>query len=252
MNHCYFALLALLILVGSSSNVDAQRMTRAEREARSLYAAGEEAFGSGDYERALDYFERAYALSPRAALLYNIAASADRMRDDARALEAFREYLAEEPDSARRAEVEARIAYLEAADDPVEAEEPITEEPTAEPEATPSSGEIRVHPAAIATLVGAGVLFLSFGTFATLTAVEDQSLADSCGRNVGAMCGPEQVGALEAYGVVADVSWIAGAAAAVAGLVLLFVLPPEPEAPNLAVAPWLAPEGGGAAVWGQW
>jgi len=83
-----------------------------DAEARSLFDAGSLAFEQGRYEEALERFVRAHELSGRAALLYNIGTTHDRLRNDAEALEAFERYLEAEPDSARRAEIEARIAVL--------------------------------------------------------------------------------------------------------------------------------------------
>lgn len=220
-----------------------------DREARSLFTAGQEAFAAGNYERALEDFEQAYALSQRAGLLYNIAVTADRMRRDARALEAFRGYLAAEPETERRAEVEARIAFLEQA---LAEPEPVDPTPTPPP---PAQGG--VHPAGIGVLIAAGALFVSFAIFAGLSTAEDQSLASSCGRDSDRSCTQSQVGTLEAYNLVADISWIAGGAAAIAGVILLLVLPPESESPtpasaSLRLTPWASPQGAGMGAVGRW
>ncbi|MCZ7681037.1 MAG: tetratricopeptide repeat protein [Sandaracinaceae bacterium] len=84
-----------------------------QEEARGLFEAGTAAFAAGRYESALDHFERAYELTGLPELLYNIAQSADRLRRDERALEAFRAYLEATPAAEDRAAVEARIAALE-------------------------------------------------------------------------------------------------------------------------------------------
>lgn len=86
-----------------------------DEEARSLFHAGRAAMSEGRYEDALGYFERAYELSPRAALLFNIGAVAERLRRDRDALEAYRAYLAAAPEAENRLEVERRIALLEEA-----------------------------------------------------------------------------------------------------------------------------------------
>jgi tetratricopeptide (TPR) repeat protein len=81
-------------------------------EARSLYEAGARAYDSGRYDRALDYFRRAYELSGRAALLFNVGQAAEHLRLDREALEAYERYLAAGPEPAVRAQVEARVAIL--------------------------------------------------------------------------------------------------------------------------------------------
>lgn len=105
-----------------------------DEEARSLFAAGRTAFEAGRFESALERFREAYELSGRAALLYNIGTAADRLRRDAEALEAFRAYVAAEPDASNRGEVEARIAVLERA---VAAAEPAPAQDVAAPEPEP-------------------------------------------------------------------------------------------------------------------
>jgi len=98
--------------------------TPAQR-ARGLFEEGRRAFDEGRFSQALERFEEAYALSGRPELLYNVGLAADRLRDDARALEAFEGYLAATEatteDSAQaadqRAQVESRVAALRVARD---------------------------------------------------------------------------------------------------------------------------------------
>ncbi len=86
-----------------------------DAEARALFQAGDVAFREGRFESALGYFQRAYELSRRPGLLYNLGATADRLRRDADAARWFRQYLAEQPDPPNRGEVEARLAVLDRA-----------------------------------------------------------------------------------------------------------------------------------------
>jgi tetratricopeptide (TPR) repeat protein len=80
--------------------------------ARDLFTAGTSAFAVGRYRDALDLFERAYALSERSILLFNIGSAADRSRNDARALEAYEAYLVAHPEAENRAFVEERITTI--------------------------------------------------------------------------------------------------------------------------------------------
>lgn len=82
-------------------------------EARHLFEAGRNAYDDGRYQDALDYFQRGYELSGRAALLYNVGQAADRLRQDETALDAFKRYLADVPDAPNRLQVEERIRVLE-------------------------------------------------------------------------------------------------------------------------------------------
>ena len=84
-------------------------------EARRLFEAGRRAYDDGRYAVALRQFERAYALSQRPALLYNVGVAADRLGRNDRALAAFEQYLREVPageDDDQRAEAEARVTLL--------------------------------------------------------------------------------------------------------------------------------------------
>lgn len=83
-----------------------------DQEARALFEAGRTAFRAGRFDAALKHFEGAYELSERPELLYNIGSAADRLRMDARALEAFEQYLEAVPDAPNREEVQSRIRVL--------------------------------------------------------------------------------------------------------------------------------------------
>ena len=81
-------------------------------EARMLFEAGRVAYSAGRFDDALGYFRRAYEISGRAVLLYNVGSAADKLRQDAVALDALRRYLEAVPTAENREEVEARIRVL--------------------------------------------------------------------------------------------------------------------------------------------
>lgn len=83
-----------------------------DAEARALFEAGRVAFSDGRFEDALQYFTRAYELSGRAVLLYNVGTSQDRLRHEAEAVAAFERYLELAPDAPNRREVEGRLRVL--------------------------------------------------------------------------------------------------------------------------------------------
>jgi tetratricopeptide (TPR) repeat protein len=83
-----------------------------DEEARQIYLAGVAAYDAGRYEAALEYFSRAYALSGRPLLLFNIGSVTERLRRDEESLEAYEAYLAAVPDAPNRAFVESRIVFL--------------------------------------------------------------------------------------------------------------------------------------------
>lgn len=103
-------LIALCLATFTGGRAEAQGV---DEEARGLFVAGRAAFNDARYEDALRYFREAYERSPRPALLYNIAVSADRLRRDEEALEAFEAFLAAtEGDEVERRDAEARVRAI--------------------------------------------------------------------------------------------------------------------------------------------
>lgn len=138
--------LASLCVISASARAQDDDAANAslDKEARSLFEAGETAYADGRFEAALDYFQRAYELSDRPQLLYNVAQAADRLRRDDEALEALRTYRDRLPNAPNRAAVDSRIRTLEerqheAAAPPPQAVpvEPPAPEPLAEPTPAP-------------------------------------------------------------------------------------------------------------------
>jgi tetratricopeptide (TPR) repeat protein len=110
----FITALLFAFLLASSGAAQAQGgKPGKDDEARVLFQAAQMAFTDGRYEDALQYFERSYELSGRAALLFNIGTTADRLRKEERALEAFRQYLVDLPDAENRREVESRVRIIE-------------------------------------------------------------------------------------------------------------------------------------------
>jgi tetratricopeptide (TPR) repeat protein len=84
----------------------------ADQEARTSFEAGKAAYDEGEYAVALVQFERAYALSKRSLLLYNIGLAHDRLQHEERALESFEAYLEAHPNDERSADARARVKVL--------------------------------------------------------------------------------------------------------------------------------------------
>ena len=144
---------------------DAPPLSADDLEARNLFAAGQTAFEAGRFERALEYFERAYELSHRPGLLYNVGIAADRLRNDQRALEAFEAYLASGAvEEAQRPAVEARVEALrralasEALDHSVDSTTTTSPSETRPPDAADATVSIALLVAGGVVLVGGAVL----------------------------------------------------------------------------------------------
>lgn len=143
-----------------------------DREARGLFLAGEAAYDRGEFGAALDYFQRAFDLSQRPQLLFNVGLAASRAGDIARARAAFQRYLDEVPDAPNRGDVEARIAELEA-EGPREQQSVARAEPVAPADAPSGPGPlpwIVVAGSGAIAIAGAVLLALAMSDIA---AVED-------------------------------------------------------------------------------
>src|SRR5215471_518621 len=106
----------LLVVALSLGRIGTARAQDNPREAaREHYEQGLKLAGQNGYEAALDEFNRAYAISPQFAVLYNIAQCQVALGHPAEAIEALTKYLREGGDHVppdRRALVESQIARL--------------------------------------------------------------------------------------------------------------------------------------------
>lgn len=133
-----------------------------DSEARVRFEAGRMAFAAERYEDALVDFERAYELSHRPVLLFNIAQSYARLGRNREAVDAYRHFLSEAPEGeAGREEADAQIVLLERAiaeapPEPIDEEihEPEPATPTARDE-DPTTGWVLVGVGGALTIAGA-------------------------------------------------------------------------------------------------
>jgi hypothetical protein len=234
----------------------------ASPEAQRHFEAGRTAFDTGDYEASVREFQTAYDMTQHPDVLFNIYSAAERAGQLQRAQDALQRYLNEGQVGERRSALEDRLANLReriaeeqrnAAQQQTDEERRLAEERRATEERVrnaltepPATGPSWVS---IGTLIGAGVLLANFGVFAALSTVEAGSLGSGCG--LARACTSAQTSALSAYNIVADISWISGAALATLGVIFIFALPPE-RAARTAPAAWIMPTLGGVAMGGRW
>jgi len=101
---------ALLLLVSTFATAHGSAQTD---PGRIHFQAGAADYESGDYEHALGEFQRAYELSQRKQLFYNIALSYQQIGDLAHAIEFLGRYLSEVEDIPNRSALERRQANLQ-------------------------------------------------------------------------------------------------------------------------------------------
>jgi len=103
----------LVILLALSFAARAYADDRAE--ARTHYQAGVKFYGSGDYRSAIREFSAAQQLVPADLNNYNLALCYDKLGDAEPATQYYRAFLDKQPNTDKRAEIEASISRLEAA-----------------------------------------------------------------------------------------------------------------------------------------
>jgi hypothetical protein len=109
-------IVCVVLVVSSSpwtSVAIAQSDASSDADARRFFEEGRVAYEAGNFEAAVRGFRRAYLLSPRPALLYNIGQAELRAGHDGLALEALEGFLRQAPpEDGRRSEVEERVRVL--------------------------------------------------------------------------------------------------------------------------------------------
>jgi tetratricopeptide (TPR) repeat protein len=210
-----------LVLLASAPIAHAQPRDRDPdlRRAVLLFEESEELYNRGDFEEAAMLLRRAYELHPDPTLVYNLGRSLEAMGDLDGAIEAYERYLREAPDAEDRGEVGAQLATLRdrrdrlateaLPDPPARAEEPPTVEPSERglspwPFVILGGGVALAGAGAIVGLVGAGV--------------HDEAKVEPV--QVEVMRLQDQADGLA---TIANVLFIAGGVALVAGVVVLVV-----------------------------
>jgi tetratricopeptide (TPR) repeat protein len=106
-----YTLLSLLIVHVNLAHGDAPPQADLEL-AKAHYNTGQIYYERGRFPDAAHEFEEAYRLSGKPALLYNMGKSYDGSSDAARALKAYRQFLANVTDSSDRPWVSGRVEQL--------------------------------------------------------------------------------------------------------------------------------------------
>src|SRR5579883_1541308 len=136
-------LVAVVTLVAFTASMVVARRARADEpapsgsaedpalsQAKARFEAGRTAYLARDYAGAIREFRAAEAIRPSPILEYNIAMAYEALGKPRQALHHYRRYLEGRPDADNRAEVERRIAALQA--------EPTPPPATIAPPATPA------------------------------------------------------------------------------------------------------------------
>jgi tetratricopeptide (TPR) repeat protein len=213
--------------------------------AETLYNEGKTHFEAGQFEEAMTAFTQAYNLTGEPKLLFNLAATAERLKDLERAAAYYRVYLEELPDAEDAKEVRARIDRLSSAQKaPNASEPPAAEPPAAEPPSSVTAKqapEETAGPAAPtapppdpetyyktekeekkrgpvwpAITVGAGGMMLVSGIITAILAKKKyDDLSDTCSPS----CTDDKVSSAKGPAIATDVLLVTGGIAVTAGII---------------------------------
>jgi len=167
-----------LVLAASAAHADPS----SQDTAKAHYKQGQAYREAGEYARAAGEFKEAYALDPRAEMLFNIAQAYRLGGETANAIDFFKRYLAAQPDGQGADEARVLVAELQR-----QLDDARTHEPAAPPRPPPATAQrtivvtqrvemMRTSPplriAGIAT-AGIGVVALALGVRYALVASSD-------------------------------------------------------------------------------
>ncbi len=227
----------VLVVLGSAmpSPVSAQRSD--DEQARLHFQVAASYYEQGDYESALREFQSAYRLSQRPQLLYNLSVCYQQLGNLDEAVSNLERYLAEVAEIENRLSLEQRLGNLrarrdrqretgtdpgESGSEPGTGAEPGTGTSTGTQAVAAASGGDGTNVPAIAGFAVAGVGLVAALVFSGLTLAEDGrvgGLPCAAARS----CSGDDVGTLNTFALVSDVSWGVSLAGAIVGTIFLFV-----------------------------
>jgi Tfp pilus assembly protein PilF len=245
-----------------------------DERGRFHFQAGASYYEAGDYEDALREFQRAYEVSKRPELFYNLSLCHQQLGHLSEAAKYLERYLQEVENVPNRVNLERRLDNLKARLAAGEGEAPPapghdgqTEQPAnaGQPGVGTFEGDTRAAgvdrtdakrgvplPAIIAWAAG-GTLILGSVITGSM-ALSEKSRVDDLPCAPSATCTSDDVAKLNRLARTTDVLLFTGLAGAVAGTVLFFVLRGGKEKQGgsaaLQISPWVDPRGGGGAVVG--
>ena len=238
-----FVVMASLLLGSVGTGLAQEPEGTDDDAARRHFRLGQAYYQNGQFAEAATEFEQAYQLSGRAALLYNVYLAHRDALHTRQSYEALRQYLDEMPDPPDEDHLRARLQHLEAA----LAANPETEDPEVTPEVTPEPEPSTTPPPVDLSapaepegrspvpyvLMGAGGGALVGGLVAGMLSRGARNDLDALCDADGACPPDSNWESLRSRGQrsarAADALIGIGAAAAISGVVLYFVMSPDSD-----------------------
>jgi tetratricopeptide (TPR) repeat protein len=249
----------------------AQAEPKGKQSAESHYNKGMTAYNLGHFQEAIEEFEKAYEIRSEPIFLYNIAQSHRQSGNPQRAIFFYRRYVDADPSSKKRAEVEKRIADMQAELDAQKEREaaattppatvvapPMATQPLPAPVPQPTLAERKPPTVAdssqgrglrIGGIVAAGVGVAGAVTGVVLilhgNSLHDESIA------AGSQFDSSKFDSAKTFRTMGWVAVGVGAAAVATGVTLYILGARASSEPSVSIAPIVASGTGGAAVFGR-
>ncbi|APR76496.1 Hypothetical protein A7982_01843 [Minicystis rosea] len=204
----------------------------AESAAKRAMLLNDEAWAlyeEGRYRAAIEKLEQAQSLDPNGKdLVYNLALIHEKLANLKQATAYYRRYLEMESDPKARARVQATVRRLEGAQREGSAS-PSAAGPLAARDAAPA-GSRPLRPTVIAAGSFAGAALLVGTIFAVSAVARNPGSSPHTGDGTGIQTLQAEAHTAHAHAVIADVSFVVAASAAVAATILYFTTPRVPPA----------------------
>lgn len=218
-------------------------------EAKKLFDEGAAAYAQGNYEDAIRAWEKSFELSEKPLIFESIANAWERLGDARKARDNLAKWRAAAP-AEERSLLDARIKNLDARVQREEDAERKAAEEKARREAQQKAAEAEKHrrpwlPWVI--LAGSGGALAVAGVAVDVVAKTKRPPSGDCadvnGKTFCKSTAADAVKSSNTLAIVGDALWITGAAAAAAGVTLIFVLKPKDQTP--ATTGYITPAAGG-------
>lgn len=251
-------MLAATLLVGATPGLvyaqqpDQMSAEERARKVEQLAAQGAKAYRAGDYPKAIEFFEKAYAIEAVPNLLYNIAKSYEKQEKYEEAVEYYQKFaVAPEVDSkARQAALEQIDNLREIADLKKDSQTDGQQNANNDHKNTePVDPVVQKDNSTAMWTIGGGATLLAAGAVVGLAVASPAADEVKTGATYAARKAAQSDA--ETYALVADGLLVAGAAVTGVGLYLYFSdseAEPKQAASKAVVTPWVTSSSAGLGM----
>lgn len=220
-----------------------------KKQVEQLSKKGVKAYKEGKFEQAIKYFEQAHEVQPVPNLLYNIARCYEKMGDDAKALEYYDRFVVDAVDRKAKqkaldkaAAIRERQAKEKALADAEQKKDQDQKDQDKDNDVPPAEPDLTW---AYVSLGTGGALLVGGAVFGLMASGKKSEFDDATNSE-------DKVSARdsgETFALMADIFYIAGAAAVITGVILWATAEPESQSEmTLRPTGWVGPDGAGVGL----